>query len=195
MVALVRTIPYGSYYPLNWSIRLRLVDISHCSISLATLQYFSLRDTAVFLPLMSAAAFHGFTLLCREAQTVSRSTPETPFVLYYSQTRNTSNSFKPFFQENTLKYFYEYFIDIKICQILNHVQTHSQREKRCHFFCSYFFCHSSLIFSNMKHEESSRFFDSSAHNSGHHPNFFASNIQPKHSALKIKVHWARNILF
>ena len=77
---------------------------------------------------MSAAAFHGFTLLCREAQTVSRSTPETPFVLYYSQTWNTS--FKPFFQENTLKYFYEYFIDIKICQILNHVQTHSQREKK-----------------------------------------------------------------
>ena len=52
---------------------------------------------------MSAAAFHGFTLLCREAQTVSRSTPETPFVLYYSQTRNTS--FKPFLQENTFKYF------------------------------------------------------------------------------------------
>ena len=96
--------------------------------------------------------------------------------------------FQTIFQENTLKYFYEYFIDIKICQILNHVQTHSQREKRCHFFCSYFFCHSSLIFSNMKHEESSQFFDRSPHNSGHHPNFFASNIQPKHSALKIKVH-------
>ena len=42
VVALIRTIPYGFYYLLNWSIRLRIEDISNCSISLATLQYFSL---------------------------------------------------------------------------------------------------------------------------------------------------------
>ena len=114
-----------------WTFPIAVFFLLHCSISLAILQYFSLfKRYCSISPADVCCCFSWlYFALPGGANSESQHARNSLCAVLLSNSEYFQ-FFQTIFQENTLKYFYEYFIDIKTCQFLNHVQTHSQREKK-----------------------------------------------------------------